>query len=146
MNPSRAVALLACLAATASLVAPPAAAQSRQRGDADLVGSWSWSPPRTDCVETYTYRADGTLSVQSGDERTDAVYRVEAVRGSRFRKLTMRTTRDNRGKDCAGAAEDDAGRSSTTYYLMSPDKVQMILCNEPKLERCLGPFTRIVRT
>ena len=120
--------------------------RARPRVDADLVGSWTWSPPKTDCVETYTYRDNGTLSVVSGDERTEATYRVERLRNSRFAKLVMTTTRDNRGKDCGGDDRDDTGRSSTMYYLMTPDKVQMIFCDEPKLERCLGPFTRLVRT
>jgi hypothetical protein len=117
-----------------------ALAQAAEPLRAELVGSWSWTLPDGKCTESHTYRADGTRFVVSGAEKSESTYVVEQVPNSRFRKLTITTVKDYRGKDCGGSDEDDTGQTWTVYYLISPERNQVLFCCQPSLQECYGPF------
>ena len=134
------ISLIAACAATMSFASH---AQHAQEPVIDLVGTWSWSMPNGQCTETHTYRQDGSRSVVSGAENSDSRYAVEAVPNSRFRKLTITTTKDYRGVDCGGADEDDTGRTSSVYYVLKPDGSQVLFCYQPEFKQCYGPFSRV---
>jgi hypothetical protein len=109
-----------------------------------LVGKWQWTRPENNCTEVYDFRPDGTVPVISGSEKTDNTY---AVAGSPdkngFYRLTMKTTKDYGGKDCADDSSDNTGQESTNYIFFDPSKTMHIVCVEPKAERCYGPLRRI---
>jgi hypothetical protein len=42
----------------------------------DIVGKWTWTRADNACTELYDYRPDGTLHVQSGEEKTDNTYSI----------------------------------------------------------------------
>src|SRR5688572_21406985 len=41
-----------------------------------LIGKWQWTREQNNCTEMYEFRADGTVPVVSGTERTDNTYTV----------------------------------------------------------------------
>jgi len=109
-----------------------------------LVGKWQWTRAENKCTEVYDFRADGTVPVTSGGEKTDNTYTITASPDQNgFYRLTMKTTKDYGGKDCADDESDNTGQESTTYVLFEPSKDMYIVCNEPKAERCFGPLRRV---
>lgn len=137
-TPIVALTLLALAAATPA--AEPAAPADLA---SELVGTWSWTLPNG-CTETQTYRADGSRSVVSGEERAEGTFQVEpSTEDPNFRRLTLNTARDAGGKDCSGSTSDDTGKSSVIFYLIAKDHQQLMYCFEPELKRCVGPFRRV---
>jgi hypothetical protein len=110
-----------------------------------LVGTWRWSREGDQCTETYEYRADGTGSITSRDERSLHRYRLSAQPSmGGFYTLTSEVLRDYGGKDCAELDEDDTGRTYTLYLLMSTDRDAHLLCYEQSQQRCFGPLRRVL--
>lgn len=108
-----------------------------------LVGTWEWTRGENNCTEVYAYRADGSAPVVSGTERTDNVYSVSRDPDANgFYRMTIRTTKDYGGTDCADDASDSTGVESTIFLLFSPARDQFIVCSEPRLQRCFGPLRR----
>lgn len=107
-----------------------------------LVGTWAWTLPDGSCTESQSYRADGTGSVTSGDERSEQTWRVEAVEGSPLARMIITTTRDDRGKDCIGQDIDDTGRTVTLYYRIDGGGGRLVFCFDLQQDQCFGPFFR----
>lgn len=118
------------------------AAQAQPMTGAELVGTWSWTLPSGLCSETHTYRADGSRYVVSGEERSESIFKTERISGTPFTKLTITTTKDYRGKDCGDSDEDDTGKTSTVYFVLSADRQKVLFCYEPDFKECIGPFQR----
>ena len=135
------------ISALAALILPlsfDAMAQTPAPGAHPLVGKWQWTRPQNKCTEVYDFRADGTAVVTSGAEKTDNTYTVAANPDSNgFFRVTVKTTKDHGGKDCADDETDSTGQESTTYVLFDPNRAQSVMCAEPKLERCFGPLQRL---
>ncbi len=143
-RPTASTLLAATLLALATAATAQTAAPTNLPGE--LVGTWSWTLPNG-CTETQTYRADGSRSVVSGDERTEGTFDVEpSVEDPNFRRLTLLTKTDSGGKDCSGNASDDSGKTSVIFYLIAKDGQQLMYCADPELKRCVGPFRRATGT
>ncbi|HTD91797.1 MAG TPA: hypothetical protein VK663_14105 [Burkholderiales bacterium] len=122
---------------------PNIIAQTPSPGAHPLVGKWQWTRPENKCTEIYDFRADGTVPVTSGAEKTDNRYTIEASPDPNgFYRLTMKTTKDYGGKDCADEETNNTGQESTNYVLFDPSKTMHIVCVEAKVERCFGPLRR----
>ena len=94
-----------------------------------MVGKWQWTRSANKCTEVYDFRGDGTAPVTSGTETTDNVYTVAAdpdVNG--FYRMTIRTTKDHGGKDCANDESDSTGMESTNYLTFNPNRDQYLAC------------------
>jgi hypothetical protein len=110
----------------------------------DIVGTWSWRvPSAVPCIETITFRADGTRSVVSGNERADSTYTIEAVPFSVFRKLNVKIVKDHGGVDCGGDATDDTGGGFSTYFVIQADRSSVLFCEKPRFDACIGPYLRV---
>lgn len=136
---------LTLLAAT--LVAAPAAAQFAPGAidNARLVGVWTWTRPQNKCVETYDFRADGTLDLTSGAERTESTYRLQAKPTAQTQRyaLSITVTKDYGGADCDGQARDDTGQSNTVYIQFDDSgRRGILICQDPISLKCLGPVTK----
>ena len=136
------------IAATLTALASGAAGAQFAPGvfdNARLVGVWSWTRPVDKCTDTYEFRADGTLSLTSGAERTENTYRLQAkpYPGTARYMLVINTLRDNGGADCLGAAVDDSGQSTTVYIQFDTSGTAgFIVCKDPLSAACVGPMQR----
>lgn len=110
-----------------------------------LVGTWKWTRDVNRCTEVYVFRADGTATVQSGAEKTEAVYTVSSDPGvDGFYRLTIRVTRDYGGRDCADDESDSTGEEVTSWIQFNPARTQHMACFEQnKDRRCFGPLYKM---
>jgi hypothetical protein len=108
-----------------------------------LVGVWQFALPDGSCTETYLIRADGTTTVQSGEEHSESTFEISARPSAKgFYKWTDRVVRSNGKPDCGGS-KTPVGTQSTLYVRMNPDSDVMILCADETLDRCIGPLVRM---
>ncbi len=109
-----------------------------------LIGKWQWTRSTNNCTEIYDFRADGTVFVSSGEEKTENVYIVASDPDPNgFYRLTMRVTKDYGGRDCANDEADSTGEESTSFILFSPRRDQYASCYEARLKDCFGPLRRV---
>jgi hypothetical protein len=105
-----------------------------------LIGKWSLS--EGGCTDTYEYRANGTFSGSSGEERLEGRYSVESLAGGKASLKVVRTVEsDNKRVDCSGSTKDQTG-SQDTRYLVLDGKDKFHVCLSPAGERCFGPLVR----
>lgn len=115
-----------------------------KNGNSRLIGKWTWTRPTNSCTEVYEYRADGTLFVVSGDEKSDNTYHLAyepSLKG--FYKITSTIVKDRGGKDCADSETDDTGATDTNFIKFHPSGNQYTVCHEESFEKCFGPLRRI---
>ena len=124
----------------------PAAAQGARKPDAPhaIVGKWTWTRGDNNCTEVYEFHPDGTLKVQSGDERSDNTYAIaKEPDANGFYKVTMKVVKDYGGKDCGDAEDDSTGEEYVNYFLFDPQMGRYIVCAKPAFDACFGPLRRI---
>lgn len=108
-----------------------------------LTGTWTWTRKSNGCVEQYDFRADGTLVATRRDARTESEYLMAWAPEPNGRyKLTLTTTRDNAGRDCADVTADRTGQRSVVYLLFGGSQQTMILCTSADGADCIGPLQR----
>jgi hypothetical protein len=109
-----------------------------------VLGAWQWTDARNGCTEVYDFRADGTVPVVSGDERTDNTYTIsETPDAQGFYTLTLFTVKDHGGKDCGGDDTDNTSMENVIYLLFEPRFTEFIICSEPRVDACFGPLRRV---
>jgi hypothetical protein len=129
--------LLTCLAAHAATKSPTPSANP-------ILGAWTWTREANNCVETYTYHADGTEQVTSGDEKSDSVYQISSSPSAQgFYKLTDKVLKDYGGKDCADDASDSTGQESSVFVVFHPEGDMYLVCQTESMDNCFGPLKRI---
>lgn len=141
-------ALLCCALAQAQPAGPaPAASAARATGAATphpIVGTWSWTLPGKQCVETLQYRADGMRLGTSGEEVTQGDYQVPArPTTTGFYPLTETVTQSNGKRDCSGDLHAAGDESVIRFIQFSPKQDQFIVCKAASLEACFGPLKRM---
>ena len=52
-----------------------------------LIGKWQWTRAENKCTEVYDFKADGTVRVISGEEKTENTYSGTVKLTSRFQEL-----------------------------------------------------------
>jgi|PlaIllAssembly_1097288.scaffolds.fasta_scaffold368932_1 hypothetical protein len=137
-GPALAAALvLTCLSAHTAADAPAQSTSAR------IVGKWTWTRTDTKCVETQEYRADGTLTVVSGAEKSSNTYVIapEATANG-FHKLTVKIVKDTGGKDCFDIDKDNTGTTATHYVMIHPSGDKLMLCHDDSKDYCVGPYQR----
>lgn len=136
----------AVLLTALSMLPDAGRSQVQREPDAEqpFVGKWQWTTKTSACTEIYDFRSDGSLYVQSGDERTDNTYTVTKSPDAKgFYALTSKVIRDYGGTDCAGSNADSTGDEYVQFVLFEPSMTMFISCNQPALEKCFGPLHRI---
>jgi len=129
-----ALVLASSLVALAQAAPPPAGHP--------ILGTWSFTLPSGKCTETYTFRANGTMSVSSGEERADGTYDVSPTpTGEGFYKWVAKVTKDNGKKDCAGDITRP-GQEVSSFVRFGPGG-DMVVCERAALDSCFGPFMRV---
>lgn len=109
-----------------------------------LVGRWQWTRQDNQCTETLEYRADGTSSATSGDEHTEDRWTLSPwLPGSDSFRLTLTTTRDDGGRDCANRTNDDTGATVNVFLRFASDDALMVVCYTESGNRCYGPLRRV---
>jgi hypothetical protein len=107
-----------------------------------ILGTWSNKLPNG-CVEVYTFRADGTDSASSADERAEGTYEISETPDEKgLYKLVDTVVRTNGKKDCVGGATP-LGDVATDYVRFSRAYDFMMTCYDAAGERCFGPSKRI---
>lgn len=115
----------------------PAAAGAAQPS---LVGTWEWTRKSNNCTEQYTYRADGTVAVKSGERSREGTYLLawSPEPNGRYR-LTITNVKDSGGADCGPTP------AGVTYVLFGQSGESMIQCNSVDGADCIGPLRRTAR-
>ena len=130
--------LLACLVLLlAGAIVDPGPTNPRQL----IVGTWKHTLPKYNCSEVYTFRADGSMHVTSGEEVGDSVYEISETAPNGFSKLLDTRTAGNGKKDCTGDVTP-VGDKATVYVRFSRDGDKMLVCQSESLAACFGPLQR----
>jgi len=72
---------------------------------ANIVGSWSYTYPDTQCEELYDFTSDGSFSQTSLDEALAGNYFIELFE-TNMTQVRLQPTEDNLGTDCLGSNVD----------------------------------------
>nr|WP_315258229.1 hypothetical protein [uncultured Duganella sp.] len=132
-----------CAFMLAAITAAATAQAAPLRADHPFIGTWRIAVPDTDCSETYRVRADGTTLVFSKEEVAESTFTVaDKPDQNGFYKETDTIVKDNGKPDCGGNITKP-GRSVTSYLQFHPSGNLFVMCVEPNLERCIGPFIRV---
>jgi hypothetical protein len=139
------VAALLCGPATAQPAKPaPPASTAAAAAPHPLIGTWSWTLPGKQCVETWQYRADGRRLGTSGEEVTQGDYQVPPQPTTTgFYPLTETVTNSNGKRDCSGDLHANGDESVLRFIQFSPKQDQFIVCKTASLEACFGPLKRV---
>jgi hypothetical protein len=128
-----------CSAACIVLLAQPVLAESQEIDVSDRltsVGEWTMSAPNNkaqpDCVEIWTVRPDGSMTIKSNQERVEKRWRVGKSDGH----LALFTTRvsSSGGLDCVGQDmapfdDPDAKEDEPLWLLEFKSPQDFLLCN-----------------
>jgi hypothetical protein len=133
--------MVAAAVATTTVITPASAASLRH--DHPLIGIWRIALPDSACTETYRMRADGTTLVFSNEEVAESTFTVsDQPDKNGFYKQVDKIVKDNGKRDCSGNITKP-GRAVTSYVRFNPNGNLFIMCAEPDLDHCIGPFIRV---
>ena len=119
-------------------VAPPAPMET------PLVGKWVYVDAKS-CVDTDTFRSDGTFSTTSGKEALEGTYSVEGPPNAGAPYKVVRTIKSgNGGPDCRSRVSASVGKTDTRYVAFSPQLNEMVVCSSPTTAQCFGPLKRTI--
>jgi len=107
----------------------------------DLLGTWTWTMPKTNCVITRTYRADGTSLIINGQKKTEGKFAVRTDRDSGMRMVIYTVSKDGGGRNCDGESDDTTGTRDLAYFETKGSNLTM--CIGPDRAACVyGPYRR----
>lgn len=112
-----------------------AAASAAEPNEFDVVGEWRWDPVGDVCPERYVFRADGTHSVESGEERLEKTYTLVRTKGAMYR-LDSTVTSTNGKPDCLGNATPVGAKSR--IFLMPLKGGGFFTCASEDTMSCFG--------
>ena len=75
----------------------------------DILGTWTWTMPKTNCGITRTYRANGTSLIMNGQKKTDGKFSVRTDRDSGMQIVIYMVSKDGGGRNCDGESDDTTG-------------------------------------
>ncbi|NYE59284.1 hypothetical protein FHW58_000436 [Duganella sp. 1224] len=137
------LAMAATAAALAATMAIAPAGAAPLRHDHPLIGIWRVTLPDGACTETYRIRPDGTTLVFSKEEVAESSFTVsDQPDKNGFYKQVDTIVKDNGKRDCSGNVTKP-GRAVTSYLRFHPGGNLFVMCADPNLQRCIGPFIRV---
>ncbi len=113
---------------------------SRASDIEDLVGTWTWTLPKTGCAMTRTFRSDGTTTVVNGKKTVTGTYVVKWNKARTGRTLTSTIATDDGGPDCDGTRASTVGTKYQAYVFTEGPGLHM--CLDSARTSCLGPYRR----
>lgn len=100
------------------------------------VQSWGLVQPGTSCIEHYQFSGDGTLHIQSDQQRVAGTYALYiSQRMFELPAMMMHYTTDNLKPDCAGNTQNQVG-SSTTIFIKKESDQKLYLCEDNLGKNC----------
>lgn len=134
--------LLAALAMTA-LAASSAGATSLSPKH-PIIGLWRVRVPGTACFEEYRFQPNGKVHVTSAHEVAESRFEVGAEpNDAGYYHLVDTIEHDNGKPDCSGEITP-VGNVSETFLRFDASGNRFVLCEQASLERCIGPFERVL--
>ncbi len=129
------------VAALASLAGLPVFAQATR--DNDLLGTWTWTMPKTGCVITRSFRPDGTIVFVNGKKTTEGTYSIRTAKSRDAPFVVYSVTRDGGGRNCDDESGSTVGKRYLAYYRFDVLKTEMTMCLSSDRATCLlGPYRR----
>jgi hypothetical protein len=116
----------------------PCVSQASDAGD--LIGTWTWTLPKTNCAMTRTFRSDGTTTVVNGKKTVTGTYVVKWNKARTARALTSTIATDDGGVDCDGTKASTVGTRYQVYVFTEGPGLHM--CLDSARTSCLGPYQR----
>jgi hypothetical protein len=131
---------LAAVLASLSVVAEP------PRADHPILGPWRVTTPRTPCVESGTYDADGRYRSTSAQEIAVSEYTVSSQPSEKgFYKLVDVIVQTNGLPDCRGNVTP-VGDVATVYLRFSIGNNGFMMCAEESMDLCFAAANRAPTT
>ena len=90
----------------------------------NIVGSWSYTYPDTQCEEQYEFTSDGRFSQTSLDEVLAGNYFIESF-ATNMTQVRFQATEDNLGTDCLGSNVDATTDNDYVFVVSFPSQNQM---------------------
>jgi hypothetical protein len=113
------------------------------RADHPLLGTWRFTLPDGSCTEVYTFKADGTADVTSGEEvSSSAIEFSDQPTDLGYYKWVDKILKNNGKKDCGGSTTP-IGHVATNYIRLHPSGNKLLFCESENLDVCLGPVNRV---
>jgi hypothetical protein len=138
---TRAASLLVLGCAIAGAAASAAAAPVRN--DHPIVGTWRFVMPDGSCNEVYRIHADGTSLITSAAEVAQTEFEIsDQPDKNGFYKALDKIVKDNGKQDCSGQVSE-VGHSVASYILFHESGNMFLMCMQPSMDACLGPFIRV---
>lgn len=82
-----------------------------------VLGDWKWRSKDGKCLETHSYRADGTATIKSGEEVLEKTYTISKLKsGGYFIESTVVST--NGLDDCTGSPTPVGAKASVHIMLL----------------------------
>ena len=135
-----AAALFICFMATSAI-----ASIGEPSAHHPLYGKWAWTYAKNNCTEVYEYRPDNTSIVTSGEEIGESQFTISDKPDlNGFYRMTDVVTKSNGRTGCDGEPDGTpVGDTVTIYIFFHPTKGEMVMCQEPSFNACMGPLQRI---
>lgn len=110
-----------------------------------LYGKWAWTIAKNNCTEVYDFRPNNISVVTSGDEIGESRFTINDKPDlNGFYRLTDVVTKNNGRTGCDGVpGGTPVGDTVTVYIFFHPTKNEMVICQEPSFNACMGPLRRI---
>jgi hypothetical protein len=140
----RRAALLGSLAAGLAGYAGLACAATGLSPKHPIIGLWRVRVPGTGCFEEYRFQPNGKVHVTSGGEVADSRFEIAAEPSDAGYYHMVDTIEQDNGKpDCLGEVTP-AGNEVKTFVRFDPSGNRFVICEAESLDRCIGPFERVL--
>ena len=107
-----------------------------------LVGSWRIDLREAQCHEIYNVMPDGRALVTSWEAESESVFQIDSAPSDKgFYKWIDKIVKDNSKPDCMGYVME-IGHVATNYIIFHKSGRQFLMCQEEKIESCIGPFVK----
>ena len=73
------------------------------------LGTWLYTYPSTQCVESFTFNSDGSFFESNLDERQSGTFTVTAASDSERERIDISVQSDNSQANCLGNTKDGSG-------------------------------------
>jgi hypothetical protein len=110
----------------------------------ELTGDWQWQLA-TGCKETLSFSRDSFTWKSQRGERQGKVAQVKAYRDSQFKGITLALVSTvDKGETCRpDGFLPKLLDGQAAFYLLDSSKTQLLICEQPHVTTCAGPFLRV---
>lgn len=117
-------------------------ANAAEQSEHPIVGTWTFTLQDTGCSETYRFRPDGKLLINSSEEATESEYEISVEPDTNgFYTLVDTVTQSNAKKDCSGHTTP-TGDTGTNFLFFDASGASFFVCQSDSRDTCFGPVKR----